>query len=179
MRASIKLVLPLIFLLVLTAAGFGQGADGRPIFASINDCESLERNLRTTCFTLRIKREKKDHEEMLERAEEVRRLSERLKRSFTENGNLSDTDRAALETLEKAVKKIRSELGGDGDDGKIDEVLPPDKKATFADAVDSLKIFSVELVEELKKTSRLTISAAAIQTSNAVLTVARFLRVKN
>jgi len=179
MRLSVKLILPLLFLVVGTLTVFGQGADGKPIFASLNDCESLERNLRTTCFTLRIKREKKEHEEMLERAEEVRRLSDRLERSFAQNGSLSETDRAAIETVEKTVKKIRSELGGDGDDEKIDDILPAGKNASFADAVYTLKTSTTTLVEELKKTSRLTISATAIKTSNAVLTVARFLRVKN
>jgi hypothetical protein len=128
---------------------------------------------------MRIKREKKDHEEMLERGEEVRRLSERLEKSFAQNGRLSDTDRAALETLERSAKKIRSELGGDDNDEKIDELLQAGKKATFADAVDTLKNAAANLADELKKTTRFTISATAIQSSNAVLTLARFLRIKN
>ncbi len=116
---------------------------------------------------------------MLERGEEVRKLSDRLERSFAQNGRLSDADRAALETVEKNVKKIRSELGGDDDDEKIDKILLDGRNASFADAVDTLKSSAANLVDELKKTSRFTISATAIQTSNAVLSVARFLRIKN
>ncbi|MBK8467209.1 MAG: hypothetical protein IPL32_15430 [Chloracidobacterium sp.] len=179
MRLIDRVILILSFFVLGVLTAFGQGADGKPIFGNLNECESLERNLRGTCITLRIKREEKEHEEMLERAEEVLRLSDRLEKSFAQNGNLSQTDRAALEAVEKAVKKIRSELGGDGDDEKIDDILPAGKNASFADAVDTLKTFSASLVEELKKTSRLTISATAIQTSNAVLTVTRFLRIKN
>ena len=173
----IILVISLFALGALTASA--QGADGRPVFNSMNDCESLERNLRESCITIRIKKEKKDHEEMLERGEEVRKLSDRLERSFAQNGRLSDADRATLETVEKNVKKIRSELGGDDDDEKIEKILLDGRNASFADAVDTLKSSAANLVDELKKTSRFTISATAIQTSNAVLSVARFLRIKN
>ena len=179
MRLVTRILISTFFSVLGALTALGQGADGRPTFSSIHDCETLEKNLRVTCITLRIKREKKEHEEMLERAEEIRRLSVRLERSYTQNGTLSDADRAALETVEKAVKKIRSELGGDGGDEKIDDILPAGKNSSFAEAVDTLKNFSVTLVEDLKKTSRLTISATAIQTSNAVLTVTRFLRIKN
>lgn len=178
MRFFTQIILILSFFALTGLTAFSQGADGKPIFGSIQDCESLENSIRGTCIALRIKKEKKDHNEMLERAEEVLKLSNRLERSFSQNGSLSEADRAALEIVEKSVKKIRSELGGDGDDEKIDDILPTGKNASFAEAVDKLKNFSTTLMEELKKTSRLTISATAIQTSNAVLTVTRFLRIK-
>ena len=127
---------------------------------------------------MRIAYAKKDHDEMLKRGEEVRRLSERLIRSFELSGSLSDEDRNLLESLEKNVKKIRDELGGEGDGEKIDEVLGPDKTPTFANAIGKLKTSATNLVDELKKTTRFSISATAIQSSNAVLTVARFLRIR-
>ena len=79
-----------------------------------------------SCDKIRIEKEKKDYDEMLKRGDEVRRLSERLVRSFDVKGSLSDDDRDLLDSLEKNVKKIREELGGDGDDEKIDKVLGPE-----------------------------------------------------
>lgn len=172
------IVLLLSFLAFGSIAVSAQGADGLPVF-NTQTCEDLSRNLRETCFKMRIDKEKKDYDEMLARGEEVRRLSERLEKSFAQNGRLSDTDRAALETVERNVRKIRGELGGDDDDEKIDDLLHTGEKSTYAEAVGILKNTAVNLAEELKKTTRFTISATAIQTSNAVLTIARFLRVKN
>lgn len=156
-----------------------RGSDGLPAFATDDELENMSKGLKETRIKMRIDREKKDHDEMLERGEEVRRLSERLGKSFAQNGNLSETDRAALETVEKNAKKIRSELGGDDNDEKIDELLQAGKKASFANAVDTLKNAATNLADELKKTTRFSISATAIQSSNAVLTIARFLRIKN
>ncbi len=156
------------------------GADGKSLFGK-NDGreEEMLKGVRETREKMRIEKEKKEHDEMLERGEEVRRLSERLEKSFAENGHFSDTDRTALETREKNAKKIRSELGGDVDDEKIDELLKAGDKTSFADAVDTLKNVATNLADELKKTTRFTISATAIQSSNAVLKLARFLRIKN
>ena len=154
-----------------------NGADNRPVFAENRDDRDMPIGTREMNIKMRIEQEKKDYDEMLKRGEEVRRLSERLVRSFELKGSLSEDDRNLLESLEKNVKKIRDELGGDGDDGKIDEILGPDKKPTFANAVDKLKTTASDLVDELQKTTRFSISATAIQSSNTVLTVARFLRV--
>ena len=160
-------------------SAYAQGADGQSVFPKNDDLDNMSLGLRETRIKMRIDREKKDHEEMLERGEEVRRLSERLEKSFAQNGRLSDTDRTALETVEKNAKKIRSELGGDDNDEKIDELLKVGEKASLANAVDTLKNAATNLADELKKTTRFTISATAIQSSNAVLTLARFLRIKN
>jgi hypothetical protein len=170
----------LVFLagLSLNAAAQG-GADGRPVFENLDDCNSRTKNIRETCMKMRIERSKKDHNEMLERGEEVRRLSERLEKSFAQNGRLSETDRALLDNLEKSVKKIRSELGGNDDDEKTKQLMNETEKTSVADAVERLSKAAVDLADELQKTTRFSISAAAIQSSNAVLTVARFLRIKD
>ena len=176
--AYIFLMFTLIALGSLTA--FAQkGVDNRPVFAKSDDDEDVSKNVRESRVKMRIDKEKKDHDEMLQRGEEVRRLSERLERSFAQNGRLSEADREALETVEKNVKKIRSELGGDDDDEKIDDLLRAGENSSCADAVDTLKSTASNLADQLKKTTRFTISATAIQTSNAVLTIARFLRIKN
>ena len=178
-RAIQILLLFSLIALGFMAASAQQGADNNPVFTRPCEGEDLSKFAKETCVKMRIERENKDHDEMLERGEEVRRLAERLEKSFAQNGRLSDTDRAALEAVEKDAKKIRDALGGSNDDENIDEVLGRGKAASFADAVDTLKTVAINLSDELKKTTRFSISATAIQSSNAVLTVARFLRIKN
>jgi hypothetical protein len=102
-------------------------------------------------------------------------LAERVEHSFTQHGSLSDTDFANIEAVEKAVKKIRSDLGGGDDDETVDDVLR-DKKPSLSEAVESLKTTTANLLDELKKMTRFTISASAIQSSNVVLKITTFLR---
>jgi len=144
-----------------------------------NDDKDLPQSVKETRSKMRIEKEKKDHDEMLDRADEVRRLSERLERSFAHNGRLSGDDLTALETVEKNAKKIRSELGGSDDDEKLDAILRGGQNAPLVDVIGTLKSAAISLSDQVKETSRFSISASAIQSSNAVLTVARFLRIKN
>jgi hypothetical protein len=174
------------FVLVFSAIALGcasvsaqRGADNMSVFTGHCQDVNLSKFEKESCVKIRIEKDKKDYEEMLKRGDEVERLAARLVRSFELTGNLSGEDRNLLESLEKNVKKIREELGGDGDDEKIDEVLGPEVAPTSANAVDKLKTSVGEFVEALKKTTRFSISAAAIESSNAILTVARFLRIKN
>ncbi len=127
---------------------------------------------------LRIQKEKKEFDQMIARGEEVLKISTELENAYAQNGRLSDREFAKVETVEKLVKKIRTELGGDDDDGDKDETSRPDeKRLSPGDAIKSLRSTTVELFDQLKKTTRFTISAAAIQTSNAVIKIARFLRI--
>ncbi|MFN0279682.1 MAG: hypothetical protein ACKVRN_13955 [Pyrinomonadaceae bacterium] len=161
--------------LAAIGANAQTGADNRPAFYPGED---MPKGVKETYVKMRIEKEKKEHEEMLRRAEEVRSLSERLEKSFAQNGSFSDEDLSLLASLEKDVKKIREDLGGDGDDEKIEEVLGSEKTLSFANAVKTLKTAATNLADELKKTTRFTISATAIKTSNTMITVARFLRIK-
>lgn len=170
----------LVSLLVLCPiSSYAQGADQRTGFERNDALENLPRGARESQIKLQIEQSKKDYEEMIERGKEVRRLAERLARSFAQNGRFSEDDQAALEAVERNAKKIRSELGGSDDDEKIEDLLQAGDKASFADAVGTLKDAALNLADELTKTTRFSISATAIQSSNAVLTVARFLRIKN
>jgi hypothetical protein len=180
----LKRPLQILVLLSLITAGFlsanaQRGADNKSPFGRPEDSEEVPKAVKETREKMRIDKEKKEHDQMLARGEEVLKLSEKLEKSFSQNGRLSDTDRESLESVEKSAKKIRSELGGDDDDETINDVLGKDGNASFAQAVDVLKTSAASLADELKKSTRFTISATAIQSSNAVLTVARFLRVRN
>jgi hypothetical protein len=131
----------------------------------------------------RAERDKKDHEEMLERGDEALRLTKQLEMSFEQNKGFSEADRTRLESLEKTVTKIRKELGGDDD---VDDDKGPvymkaedePRPSTMEEAFKYLRSTTIKLVDELKKTTRFSISAAAIQSSNTVLKLVRFLRFK-
>ena len=129
----------------------------------------------------RAARAKKDHEEMLERGDEALRITNQLEVSFSQHSGFSEADRARLESLEKVVTKIRRELGGDDDadegPNSIQSGEEP-KPSTMEEAFKYLRSTTIKLVDELKKTSRFSISAVAIQSSNTVIKLARFLRLK-
>lgn len=131
--------------------------------------EDIPKSIKETIVKGRIEREKKEHEELIKRGEESAQLGKELEESFAKNSRLGPEDQKKLERLEKNLKKIRSELGGDNDD--IEE-----KPLSADSAFKALQSYTLTLVDELKKTTRYTISASAIETSNAVLKIVRFIR---
>ena len=178
----------LIFIAAVFAIGpalsFAQVADNKgSIIPRQNDDDNADhpKSFKETLVKLRIDKEKKDYGEMLERGEEALKLSEELEKAYAHNGRLNTQEITKLITVEKLVKKIRSELGGD-DDGSDDnkderDNFMPAPPLAQGDAVKSFRSTTRKLFEELKKTSRFTVSAAAIQTSNAVLKLAKLLRI--
>jgi hypothetical protein len=127
----------------------------------------------------RLEREKKDHEEMLKRGDEAALLTQQLEDAFQQNNVLSQKDKQKLESLEKIVTKIRKELGGGGDEGEESASDVKDGWPTSVpEAFNRLKETTLSLVDELKKTTRFTISAVAIQSSNSVLKLVKFLRLR-
>ena len=175
----------IIFMLLLAVASFAQNdlpdatsrTPGRPRAddASVNLKEMLARQ--------KAERDKKDYDEMLKRGEEALRLAKQLETSYEQNKGFSSDDKARLDSLEKVVTKIRKELGGD-DDGDLDDpayMKPAEedpKPSTLEEGFKYLQSTTVKLVDELKKTTRFSISVVAIQTSNNVLKLVRFLRLK-
>ncbi len=158
------------------SAALAQGADERvPSLFSRHREDDVPKNVLETREKLRIEKEKKDFQEMMDRGEEVLKLTERVEKAFTANGRFSDMELSNIESVEKDVKKIRSDLGGNDDDENLDDVIG-DKQPTIAEAVASLKTTTSALYNELKKTTRFSISAAAIESSNAVLKIVKFLR---
>ena len=125
-------------------------------------------------------RDKKNHEEMLERGEEALKLANQLEASFNQNKNLSSQDRAKLQSLEKVVTKIREDLGGDDDESEEVEAARAEepKPSNIEEAFRYLQSTTIKLVDELKKTTRFSISAIAIQSSNTVLKIVKFLRLR-
>lgn len=126
-----------------------------------------------TMEKMRIEREKKDYREMLERGEQALKLSEQLDKSFSQQGKLTKQNYDQIVLIEKLTKKIRNDLGGDDDDDDRSDKMT----ISEGDAVKALRERVVSLYDALKKTSRFTISAAAIEGTNAVLKIARFFHI--
>jgi hypothetical protein len=125
----------------------------------------------------RIEKEKKDFEDLLSRGSEVVKLAEQLHKTFTDRGGqiLSQSDRETIETIEKDVRKIRSELGGSDGDEKADQLIGSTDGLTVASGVDMLKSTTATLSDELQRSDRFSISAPAIEASNSTLKLVRFL----
>lgn len=172
----------IIFLLaaatfMLPSLASAQGADNRGniIPKSDEDNPDHPKSFRETLEKMRIDKEKKEYAEMLERGQEALKLTEELEKAYDKNGRLDATEMNKLIAVEKLVKKIRSELGGDDDDS--DENLPSTALPEKGTVIKSFRTTTVKLLDELKKTTRFTVSAAAIQASNAVLKIAKLLRI--
>lgn len=163
---------------------FGQSADKGGIYPKPGetDKEDQPKSFHERLEKMRIEKDKKDHEQMIERGEEVLKITEDLEKDFDANGRLTDKEKPKLAEVEKLVKKIRNELGGADDNGDDETVEPAKTKSSNLspiDAIKSLRSTTLRLCDELKKTTRFSISAAAIQSSNTVLKITRFLRVSN
>mgnify|MGYP001497900803 CR=1 FL=1 len=167
--------------LLLGAAEIISAQSDSGILPASGRAESKEdqpRNFREMLSKQRVERERKDHEELLKRGDEAARLTEQLENAFEQTNTLTSKDKQNLETLEKIVVKIRKELGGDDDDGEEAIEVKGRRPSTLGEAFDSLKETTMKLVDELKKSSRFTVSAIAIQSSNNVLKLVRFLRLR-
>ena len=189
----IRRIIPVFVFLVtsflLVQISVAQSADGRtPLSPSSKDKDrdGEPKRFREMMEKMRIEAEKKDYQAMLIRGDEALKLSEELEKSFELTAQLSSKDVDKLESLEKLVKKIRGELGGSDDDGTLTDIngavtnTPQVARPnTIVEGFKILKSATFELVDELKKTTRFSISAAAIQSTNVVLRLTRFLRLRN
>lgn len=181
MLVVISKYLFLLAILCTAAVAISAQTDSGILSPSGRKADDQPRSFKEMLTKQRVEREKKDHEEMLKRGEEAVLLSQQLDNAFQQNKGISQKDRQKLETLERVVAKIRKELGAGDDDNNNDQEIAAAKDprpSTLQEAFDSLKDTTMKLVDELKKTSRFTISAIAIQSSNTVLKLVRFLRLR-
>jgi hypothetical protein len=172
------------FLLVfafLCIGALGVCAQSLPSASSASgrgEKEEMPKSFKEMLSKQRVKREKQEHEELLKRGDEAAELTLQLEEAFTRNNSLSPQEQQKLEDLEKIVTKIRKELGGDDDEGEDTANLKERRPSTIQEAFINLKETTLQLVSELKKTSRFTVSALAIQSSNTVLKLVHFLRLR-
>lgn len=170
-----------VFGIVLSAACLAQtAADQSPFGSGRSNPNDEPKTVKEYLAKQRLEKAKKDHEELLKRGDELLVLTGQLEAAYERNNDLSPADRSKLESVEKLAERIRRSLGGGDDEDDAAEQLAEDKKtpATVGEAVVDLKEVVVKLVDELKKTSRFTISAVAIQSSNSVLKLVKFLRLR-
>jgi hypothetical protein len=165
-----------------SAAAPAQNADNRTAQPGQGREEEWHpKPVRERLKEMQIERDKKEHEEMLERGDKALALSKELEESLAHRATIDNKDLGKLEDLEKLVKKIRSDLGGGDDGGEPKpeiESAPAENNGDVVSGFRSLQKATVRLVDELQKTTRFSISAAAIQSSNSVLRIVRFLRLR-
>ena len=142
-----------------------------------DDNEDHPKNFRESMQKMQIEKEKKELRETIDRGNQAVKITEQLENSYIQNGRLTESELERLLTVEKLVKKIRDDLGGDDDDDDKEQTAAQVRSMPIADALKTLVSNTVNLYDELQKTTRFSISAAAIQSSNAVLRFARFMRV--
>jgi hypothetical protein len=121
-----------------------------------------------------IEESKKEHDTLLRRGDDAVEIAEKLER-LASGATVRPKDVAdKLDDLEKVVRKIRDDLNGDDDEGDLkDDEFPQDI------GIKSLHALVLKLNDELKKTTRFSISAAAIDRSNAVLKMIHRVRARN
>jgi len=133
--------------------------------------EDIPKNVKEKLAQNRIEREKKDYQELLDHSDEAFKLSGELQKSFTKQNKLTADDQKKVDRLEKLVKKIRKELGGD-DMEDSDEQNPPDLNSAF----EELQKNTSNLFDEVKQFTRYSISVDAIEYSNRLLYLLQFIR---
>jgi hypothetical protein len=173
---ALKSLFPAILLvLIAVIVSFGQDASQGAPGGRVDPQEDQPSTVRETMVKMRIDEEKKEYTEMLDRSKQAQKLSVELEHDFAAKNELTRDDYDKLASLEKLVKKIRGSLGGEDTDNAAeddDDAVPNNP----ADAVKALESMSTKLVDELSKTSRFAVSVAAIQSTNALLKVCRFLK---
>lgn len=169
LRVLIFSAIGICFCVSINAQADASTSSGRP-----RPEEPLPKSILENVKKMEAERSKRDYDDMLKNGEEAVKLSEEVELSFEKNSKFSSDDFIKLERIEKLLKKIRNEMGGGGDDEKNDEK----NSLSIKNAVSSLKSTVITLYGELKKTSRFSISVAAVQSSNSLLSIVRFLRIR-
>ncbi len=171
-----------VFLIGAVHCSAQASADNQSsIFAKPGESEreSRPRTIRDSLAKMRIEKEKKEFDRMIERGEQAVKIAAALENSLATKGRLTEIDKEHLASVEKLARQIRRDLGGEDDKDSDAGVSPRGQGFSISETVKSLRSTTEDLYNELKKTTRFTISATAIQSSNAVLRLARFMRISN
>lgn len=125
--------------------------------------EEFPLSIREMLEKKRIEEEKKEYNELLQRSKEVAELGEALFNAYEKQKTLTSEEIKKLERLEKLLKKIRDELGGESDENENQQVKSLDEAFKF------IKENTKELSSIVEKSTRFAVSATAIEVSNALL----------
>lgn len=118
-----------------------------------------------------IKLAEKEHQENLNRAQQLSCLGAEIGVAFKEKHHLDRDDLKKLDKLEKLTKSIRSAAGGSDDADKTQKETSdlPEAVSKMAEVAESLK-------EKVEKTPRRVVSATVIDQANALLELIRLVR---
>lgn len=174
LKFSFKFSVVFLFLLAFCVCADAQVSDASSSGSSnpINKMD-LPDGIKESLAKKRIENEEKEYQELIEKGEEAAQLSAELNQSLETNRKLSSEDLKKLDRLEKLVKKIRSDLGAkDEDESENSKTM----KTSLLNAGKSLQETTDDLLSEIKKIGRYTISVVAIESSNSLLKLVKILR---
>ena len=172
MIVSVKFGLIFAFVLgMAVSAGAQVDASNNPFPFPGNRRQDLPDAAKEMLTKKQISKARKYHQEMLERGERARQLADELETSLAGKQQLSAADKKKLSELEKLAARIRKDLGGDKDGEEVEK-----DPGTLKEAAGFLAEATRTLVSELEISTRFSISVVAIQSSNSVIRLARFLR---
>lgn len=173
---TICCALAALFAAALSSSAQNRQIDETPLAPrSVRQQDDPPQGVRDMLIRRQIEKTKKDFDERLERADRAAQLSRQIESSVEKTSILSNEDRLRLDDLEKLTKDVLDEIGGDAGD-LLKEESKQVPAATPAVAAKELDKAVAVMVAELKKTTRFTISAAAIESSGAVLRIVRVLK---
>jgi hypothetical protein len=138
-------------------------ADDDPMFGGRKK-EDPPRGIQESLSKMRIEKDKKDFNDMVKRGGDAAKIASALKDTSV------DGQQDQIASIGKLVKKIRDELGAEGSEYDSD-AMP----ASQPDAIKMLKDEVNGLDEELKKSNRFMISASAIDRTNEILRLVKYL----
>lgn len=175
MRRIIDLsIIVLLFPTVVLCQNTGSDQSvipGSPASQNETRPKTIEENLEK----LRIERENKEFREMLRRGEEALKVADDLAERVSRGTNGLQSFRKELALIEKNLKKIRSDLGGNDDKGQS-ENGDSSLNGPVSELMKRLRDDTAELLKQLRQITRFTISAAAIETVNSALRLLRQIR---
>lgn len=171
----------LAFLVVLVASSssvFAQARTPNPTISVTPDKSSghdEDQSANPMAEEMRVKREikyaEREHQQNLDRAQELSVLGKDLAVSFKKKQSLDRDDLKKLERLEKLANKIRTEAGGSDDQQPVEK-----KPNDLAEAIDCIAKVSASLNEKVQQTPRRVVSAATINKANVLLELIRITR---
>ncbi len=133
----------------------------------------LEQHQKEMMSRMRVKREKSLHEDHLARAREAAQIAALLKSQYEARQSLDRDGKKKLEQMEKIVKKLLNQAGGDDDAKNLNATSQfTDLPAVFT----QLALQSNALQIEVENTPRLVISTSVIERAGKLLGVIRFIR---
>ncbi len=172
---KILLAAPLLLVLWHSSAAQQDNSQGPSIVPARNEniCEKTgDQMMDELRMKACIRQQQKEYRDLLDNGEEAVKLSTELEKAVDKTENLAAQDQKKLDRLEKLFKKIRSSLGGEEDEPGAEE----EKPLSLRSAIQKLSERATGLLDELKKSTRYSISVAAIQTSNVIIRLVRYIR---